>query len=131
MSLLESKWGGPGGLFNLFKVDWLITRQAARLFLVSTIFVLAMTPVFLGRIHIDQMSSRMRLAWNIGGGIGVVSIFFLWIGMWRYRVHVDQSKEWIRRLSSVVLFFGLWWGACFYCLSVYIPQVFRKERRQA
>jgi hypothetical protein len=49
MELFDRQYWGYGVL-NRFKDDWLVTRQAAKLFFASTICVLALTPVFLGKI---------------------------------------------------------------------------------
>ncbi len=128
MNFVNDRHWGPWGLYNRFEDDWLVTRQAVKLFLVSAVYLLALTPVFLGRIDIAHMSLWMRLVWDILGAVGAVAVFFLWIGMLRYWIRIDRSKKWIRRLSFVVLLLGFWYGACLYCFAVYTPQVLRKER---
>jgi hypothetical protein len=115
-------------LWNRFKDDWLITRQAARLFVVSTLLVLALTPVFLGKIDTQTMPFWTRLPWGILGILGPIALFFLWFGMWRYWVRIDNSSVWIKRMWFVVLLVGFWWGSCLYCLLVYLPQVLRRSR---
>ncbi len=130
MSTSESNYGGPWGLLNLFKDDWLVTRQAAKLFFASAIYLLALTPVFLCSTDMAHWPSSMKLAWNVAGGIGAIAVFFLWIGMLRYLIRIDQSNKWIRRLSLVILVLGFWYGACLYCFALYIPQVLRRERQQ-
>lgn len=122
---------GPSGLWNRFKDDWLITRQAARLFFVSTILVLALTPVFLGRVVTTNMPLWMRVPWGILGIVGPLALFFLWIGMWRYWVRVDDSKAYAKRLWFLILLLGFWYGSCLYCYFVYLPQVMRRSRSQA
>ena len=111
---------------NWFKDEWLATHQAGRLFLVSTFLVLALTPVFLGRIDTSTMSFWTRLPWGILGILGPIALFFLWLGMWRYWVRLDNSKVWAKRAWFVILLFGFWWGSCVYCYFVYLPQVFRR-----
>jgi hypothetical protein len=37
-------------IWTWFQDDWLITRQAAKLFVLSTVLVLALIPVFLGKV---------------------------------------------------------------------------------
>jgi hypothetical protein len=49
-------------IWNWFKDEWLVTRQAAKLFLASTILVFALTPIFLGRVDTTKMSFWMRLS---------------------------------------------------------------------
>jgi hypothetical protein len=47
-------------IWTWFKDEWLITRQAAKLFFLSTLLVLALTPVFLGKIDTNTMSFWAR-----------------------------------------------------------------------
>jgi len=54
-------------IWTWFKDEWLITRQAAKLFFLSTLLVLALTPVFLGKIDTNTMSFWARLPWGILG----------------------------------------------------------------
>ena len=122
---------GPSGLWNMFKDDWLITRPAARLFLASTFLVLALTPVFLGRVVTTNMPLWMRIPWGILGVVGPFALFFLWIGMWRYWVRVDNSRVYSKRLWFLILLLGFWYGSCIYCYFVYLPQVMRASRSQA
>ncbi len=84
---------GPAGLFTIFKDNWLVTRKAANLFLLSTIFVLASLPVFFGQIGPNKLTFWSRLPWGIEGLLGPFSIFFLWIGMWRYWYRLDNSPK--------------------------------------
>lgn len=130
MALYE-QGSGPWGLLNLFRDDWLITRQATKLFFVCTIFVLALTPVFLGKIDPSHMPFWARLSLSFFGVVGTIALFFVWIGMLKYWIRIDQSGKWSRRLSLAVLTLGLWWGACLYCWAVYLPQVLRKEPQRA
>jgi hypothetical protein len=90
-------------IWTWFKDDWLITRQAAKLFAVSTFLVLALTPVFLGKVDTARMSLWSRLPWGILGILGPIALFFLWFGMWRYWVRIDRSVAWAKRLWFVVL----------------------------
>ena len=115
-------------IWNWFKDEWLITRQAGKLFFTSALLVLAMTPVFLGRIDTAKMAFWERLSWGILGVIGPIGLFFLWFGMWRYWVRIDRSGPWAKRMWFVVLLIGFWWGSCPYCFFVYLPQVYRRVR---
>jgi hypothetical protein len=124
MSFFES-WGGLG---DRFSDDWIVTPQAAKLFLLCCVCVLMLTPIFFGLVNVDQMSYWARLPWGILGIVGAVAIFFLWIGMWRYWARLDRSNLWIKRASFVVLLFGFWYGAIIYCALVYFPQVRRNWR---
>jgi len=118
-------------LWSRFKDEWLITRHAAKLFVVSTFLVLALTPVFLGKIDTKTMPFWTRLPWGILGVLGPIALFFLWFGMWRYWVRIDNSKVWIKRIWFLVLLVGFWWGSCLYCFFVYLPQVFRRAKVEA
>lgn len=115
-------------IWNWFKDEWLITRKAAKLFLVSAFFVLALTPVFLGMIDTNKLSFWKRLPWGILGVLGPIALFFLWFGMWRYWARIDNATEWAKRVWFLVLLIGFWWGSCLYCFFVYLPQVFRRTR---
>jgi hypothetical protein len=119
---------GPSGLWNRFKDDWLVTRQASRLFVASTILALALTPVFLGMGVTANMPLWMRIPWGILGIVGPLAVFFLWIGMWRYWVRVDDSAVYAKRLWFLILLLGFWYGSCIYCYFVYLPQVMRTRR---
>jgi hypothetical protein len=118
-------------IWTWFKDDWLITRRAANLFLLSTFLVLALTPVFFGKVHTASMSFFARLPWGILGILGPIALFFLWFGMWRYWVRIDRSAAWAKRMWFVVLLVGLWWGSCLYCFLVYLPRVYRRAGAEA
>lgn len=118
-------------IWNWFKDEWLITRQAAKLFLVSTFLVIALTPLFLGVVDTTRMSFWARLPWGILWTLGPIALFFLWSGMWRYWFRIDRSGLWAKRMWFVVLLVGFWWGSCLYCFFVYLPQVFRRTSVEA
>jgi len=118
-------------VWNWFEDDWLATRRAAWLFLVSTFLVLALTPVLLGKFDTKAMSFWARLAWGILGVLGPIALFFLWFGMWRYWARIDNASRWAKRMWFLVLLVGFWWGSCVYCYFVYLPQVFRRARVEA
>jgi len=127
MSLLQSRWG-PFGFWNWYTDEWLVSRQAARLFFVAIAFVIAVLPVFLGSIGDPaKMSFPPRLAWAIVGMVAPISIAFLWLGMWRYWVRLDNSGVLAKRIWFVILLFGLCYGSCLYYFFIYRPQVARKE----
>jgi hypothetical protein len=119
---------GPSGVWRSFKEDWLITPRAARLFFASTIFVLALIPVFQGRVDPATLALWMRISLTIFGMVGTLALLFLWIGMWRYWARVDDSRVYAKRLWFLILLFGFWYGSCFYCYFVYLPQVTRRNR---
>ena len=110
--------------------DWLISRLSTALFFVSAVLVIAMTPVFLG-LDTTKMTFWQRLPWGILGIVGPLGIIFLWLGMWRYWVRLDNSKVWIKRISFIVLLLGFWWGSCLYYFFAYLPQVIRRRRAEA
>jgi hypothetical protein len=113
------------GILNLFSPNWVATRQAAMLFLGSSLMVLATTPIYLGKMGSVPFAAWEEDIWLIVGILGTLCIFFLWGGMLQYWRRVDLSSKWAKRLSLVILIAGLWWGACLYCYVVYVPQVFR------
>lgn len=116
---------GPLGLLNSFRDDWLVSRQASRLFFVSAVLVLLLTPVSLGWVDIPKMTFFQRLPWGILGVAGPVGMMFLWLGMWRYWFRLDDSGAWNKRFWFIVLLFGFWWGSCLYFFFAYLPRVTR------
>jgi uncharacterized BrkB/YihY/UPF0761 family membrane protein len=118
-------------MWTWFRDKWLMTRRAAGYFIVSAVLVLGVTPMFLGRIDTSKMSFLERLPWGILGMVGPIAVFFLWIGMWRYWVRLDDSKPMQKRLWFVILLVGFWWGSCLYCFFVYLPQIFRRVKAEA
>lgn len=114
---------GPSALFEWFKDDWLVSRRAVKLFSVSTVFVLATFPIFSGHIDPGSQSVLYKLLWGVEGVLGTLSIFFLWIGMWRYWLRLDSSTGVLKATSYFLLLFGVWFGAVPYCFFVYRPQV--------
>src|SRR5437016_11629912 len=67
---------GLFGLWDRYRDDWLISPQAERLFLFSTILVLPLTPVFLGRVDPKSLSFWLRLPLSILGVLGPIALFF-------------------------------------------------------
>jgi len=108
-------------IWDWFTDNWLSSRQAARLFFVAVVFVLALIPVFLGSVDPARMSLAMRIPWTIVGLVGPVSFFFLWFGMWRYWVRLDHSRAVAKRFWFVIRLFGLCYGGCLYYFLVYRP----------
>jgi succinate dehydrogenase hydrophobic anchor subunit len=99
--------------------DWLVSRAAGILFAVSAFIVLALTPLSLGVASVpDTLAGTMFVA--ILGIVGALSIFFVWMGMWRYWVRIDRSKPALKRLSFVVLLVGFWYGAILYFIYQYL-----------
>jgi hypothetical protein len=120
---------GPLGLWNRFDERWIGTRRAAQLFLIASLFVVGLLPVFLGRIEPSNKPSPVNFFWGIMGVVGTPSIFFLWLGMWRYWARLDASGKWIKRFWFLVMLAGFCYGSCLYCWSVYLPQVIRSGRQ--
>ena len=79
-----------------------------------------------GWIEPDEIRAWARIPWAILAMVGVISIFFLWFGMWGYWVKVDDSRKPVRRFWFLVLLVGFWFGAFLYYYGAYLPQVFRK-----
>ena len=118
-------------IWNWFKDRWIVSRQAGKLFLISALIALAMTPIFFGAVDTERMSFWPRLPWALLSIVGPVAVLFLWFGMWRYWFQIDRSARWIKRLWFVILLVGFWWGSCLYCFFVYLPQVFRRASIEA
>lgn len=115
---------------NLLRDEWLVSTQASRLFLIAALCVIALLPFFLGLVDPDQMSFWRRLPWGLLGIVGPVSIFFLWIGMWRYWIRIDDSSVWSKRGSFLLLLLGVWYGATIYYFFFYLPQTSQKRNSE-
>jgi hypothetical protein len=114
-------------VFEWFKDDWLVSRRAVKLFSISTVFVLATVPIFFVPIDPEKLSPLFRIPFGIEGLLGPLSIFFLWIGMWRYWLRLDSSTGFLKATSFFLLLLGLAFGAVLYCFIVYRPQVLRRS----
>jgi hypothetical protein len=106
--------------------EWLITRRADKLFLLSVILTLALTPIFpLNLIDFTRLSGWSRVPWNLLVIFGTPALFLLWFGMWRYWMLVDDSNRRVKRFWFFVLLLGFWYGSCLYCVTVYRSQIKR------
>ena len=114
---------GPFVFLDWFRDEWLATRRAARLFLVSVPFALALTPILFGVVHVTKVTIWMRIVGGVLGVIGPIAIFFLWLGMWRYWMRLDKSKGLTRRIWFVILLIGFFYGSVLYYFCVYRSQV--------
>ncbi len=114
---------GPFGFYNKFRDDWLVSRRAMALFLLAALFVVATIPILFGRIDTAKLPHWANLPLGLEGVMGPLSIFFLWFGMWRYWVRLDNSSKLAKRLSFMLLLFGMFYGSALYYFLVYLPQV--------
>ena len=74
MGLISDTW-------SKWKTDeWLVTREASRLFLISLIFIVAATPVLFD-LDFTYSSSWQRTVWEVAGFLGLIPGFFMWSGM--------------------------------------------------
>jgi len=117
---------GPCGLLNCLRDDRIGSRPTAKIFGIAAIFVIAVLPVYLGLVDLTKMSLWQRFPWAILTILGPIGGFFIWLGLWRYWLRVDDSSRWMKRASFFVLLVGLWYGAIVYFLWVYLPQLSRK-----
>lgn len=112
----------------MFKDDWLITARAAKLFLVCSVGLIAVTPIFLGWVDPNKMSAAGRISWEVLGIVGAVGTTLLWLGMWRYWLRIDRSRAILRRFWFVILLLGAFYGSCLYYYFVYLPKVVGKDK---
>ncbi len=113
---------GPFGLLNCLRDDRIASRPTAKLFGFAAISVIFVLPVLLGYVNLTKLPFWQRFPWATLTVLGPIGSIFIWFGMWRYWVRVDDSGVWIKRLSFLVLLVGFWYGAIVYFLCVYIPQ---------
>lgn len=135
MELVPLKYVGPWGPYFWFKDTWIVGRLAVRLFSFSAVLVLVWTVAFVAvsRYGVGKNPTFPlgHVLWKYLDVRVVLPIFFLWFGMWRYWLRIDQSRPWIKRLSFAALLFGVWWGASVYCLAVYLPRTLGHAGQQA
>src|SRR3954451_15693035 len=117
---------GPLGLWDTFNVRWMQTRRAAQLFFVASLLILPLLPFFTGTIEPSGDTTFSIVFWGLLGVFGSLSIFFLWLGMWRYWAKVDTSSGWAKRIWFLVMLIGFWYGSCLYCWCVYLPKVIKR-----
>ena len=128
MSLLQVDKSGPWGLASGFKDDWLVTKQAAKVFFACTIVSIALTPIFFGWANVNKLSAVSQGFWAVVGVVGTVGLLFLWLGMWRYWIRIDESRPILKRFWFVVMLLGACFGSCLYFYLVYLPQIIRKQK---
>ncbi len=114
---------GPFTFLDRFSDDGIVSQQAARLFLVSVPFTLALTPFLFGWLNISSATIWMQIAGGVVGVVGPIASFFLWFGMWRYWMRVDTSKPIKKLVWFVILLIGFEYGSVLYYFCVYRPQV--------
>jgi hypothetical protein len=121
---------GPWHLANRFDVEWLLTSQAAKCFFISSLVVIAFTPLFLGHGITLHPPAWLNLLTIVLVTVGPFAIFFVWFGMWRFWSRLDTSSDRKKRFWFIILLIGFWWGSCIYCWCVYLPRVARDARIQ-
>jgi hypothetical protein len=119
---------GPFALLNRFSDEWIVSRRASILFLVAVPLVLALTPIFFGWVNVSRVTIWTQLFGGLLGALGPIALFFLWFGMWRYWVRLDNSSARKKKIWFAVLLLGLWYGSVLYYFLVYRPQISRKAR---
>ena len=100
---------------------WLVTNRAAKLLLICTFFVIALTPMFIGYMP-SSPSALTEMIWGAVGVCGALALFIIWVAMWRYWARVDNSNAWVKRLWFIILLAGFWYGSVLYYYCVYLPQ---------
>jgi hypothetical protein len=65
------------------------------------------------------------------GALAAIGSVFIWLGMWRYWVRIDNSRPWIKRIWFVVLLIGFSWGSCLYYFFGYLPEFLRRRRTES
>jgi hypothetical protein len=124
---MRSNQLGPFAFLDSYRDDWIVSRQAVRLFLVSVPFILALTPFLFGWVNVSRMTIWMQIAVGVVGVMGPIASFFLWLGMWRYWMRLDRSKALTKRMWFVILLIGFEYGSVLYYFCVYPPQVIARH----
>lgn len=115
---------------RLLEDDWLTSRRTNKFFLLSALCVLGVTIEYFLKIDTSKMSFWRRLPFGLTGIVEPFGLIFIWLGMWRYWVRLDDSNVWIKRGSFLLLLIGFWWGSVVYYFSVYLPQMARLRKVQ-
>lgn len=115
---------------RLLEDDWLTSRRTNKLFLLSALCVLGVTIEYFLKIDTSKMSFWQRLPFGLTGIVEPFGLIFIWLGMWRYWVRLDDSSVWLKRGSFLLLLIGFWWGSVIYYFSVYLPQMARLRKVQ-
>jgi hypothetical protein len=113
---------------GLLEDNWLTSTWTRRLFFLSALCVLVFTTEYFLKIDTSKMSFWQRLPFGLTGIVEPFGIIFIWLGMWRYWVRLDNSTRWLKRTSFLLLLVGFWWGSLIYYFAVYIPQVSRRRK---
>jgi hypothetical protein len=120
-------------LLNSIRDEWLVSRQAVKLFIAATLLVLALTAMFgimimCGVENTNGMPFMLRLPIGILAIAGTMALFFVWLGMWRFWLRIDSSGKAAKRLWFGLLLLGFWYASCLYVYAVYLPQASRARR---
>ena len=101
--------------------EWLRSRTATVLFGMSACVVVGVTVAFIvDKIPVNEPSIPINIFWGGVGMLGAFSIFFIWGGMLSYWTRCDSSVPVVRRFWFFLLVIGIWYGAVFYYLLVYM-----------
>jgi hypothetical protein len=114
----------PGSfIWKWISEDWLLSRAASVMFALAAGIILGMNCVWFGYIHVSETGAIQNVFLGVAGSLCALSIFFLWGGMWSYWLRCDTSRRIVRRVTFVLLVVGIWYGAIFYYLVIYLPGV--------
>jgi hypothetical protein len=117
---------GANWFWHKTSYKWIVSAQASCLFALASVFTCLLTTFWLGVFHPSKNMSGFlaNLLWGIFGVLGPLSIIFLWTGMrefQKYREMRDVSLARKSKLAHIALSIGIWYGALFYYLLVYLP----------
>jgi hypothetical protein len=101
--------------------EWLVSRNASALFAVSSVLILGMTAASYNYFPTQNTGMFIADFWCAAVILCAAGIPFLWGGMWRYWMIGGASNGSARRIWFFFLAFGLWYGAVFYYVFVYLP----------
>lgn len=117
--------------WRMFGDEWLTKRPAAKLFFLATLLLPALAVQLFGWTDPRQMALWERTLWVALVMAGTAGAGFLWFGMLRYWVRLDDSRAFAKRIWFPVVLLGACWGSCLYYYCVYLPQVLRKWRAES
>jgi hypothetical protein len=108
--------------------EWLTSRKASVLFGASSVLILGTTAALYNYFPTEDTSKSIACFWCAAVILCAACIPFLWGGMWRFWMIGDPSNRLARGIWFLFLAFGVWYGAVFYYVFVYLPATYRREK---
>lgn len=121
----------PGSfIWRRISDEWLMSKTASVLFAICSSVIALVTAALLSGFFLAEDSPAGKLLWAIAGSSCGIGIFFLWGGMWRHWMKGKPQNRVARRIWFVIMIVGVWYGAIFYYIFVYLPSARTSDRKR-